>query len=51
MQSETDGISAVVRDCILEALSGIRFGAVEVLVHDGKVAGIERRERMRLERE
>ena len=40
----TDVAAAVAR-----ALSGLRFGAVEIVVHDGRIAHIERRERVRLE--
>ncbi|HXB96565.1 MAG TPA: YezD family protein [bacterium] len=32
---------------ILEALKGIRFGTVEITVHDGRVVQIDRRERFR----
>ena len=32
---------------ILDALKGIKFGAVEIVVHDGKVTQIDRRERFR----
>ncbi len=34
---------------ILEALQGLRYGSVEVTVHDGRIVQIERREKMRLE--
>jgi hypothetical protein len=34
---------------VAKALSGLRFGAVEIVVHDGRIAHIERRERVRLE--
>jgi hypothetical protein len=34
---------------VLRALRGLRFGSVEVVVHDGRVVQIERRERVRLE--
>ena len=30
---------------IVEALSGIRFGSVEITVHDGRIVQIERREK------
>ena len=33
---------------ILQALSGLRFGSVEVIVHEGKVTQIERKEKLRL---
>lgn len=32
-----------------EALRGLRFGSVEIVVHDGRVVQIERRERLRLD--
>jgi hypothetical protein len=34
---------------LLEAVRGLRYGAVELLVHDGRVVQIERRERLRVE--
>ncbi|UZR30224.1 YezD family protein [Methylococcus mesophilus] len=32
---------------IMEALTGIRFGSVEITVHEGRVVQIERREKFR----
>lgn len=32
---------------IADALRGIRFGAVEIQIHDGEIVQIERRERIR----
>lgn len=34
---------------VLRALRGLRFGSVEIVVHDGRIVQIERRERVRLE--
>ncbi|BBL71370.1 YezD family protein [Methylogaea oryzae] len=34
---------------VLEALEGIRYGAVEVTIHDGRIVQIERREKLRLD--
>jgi hypothetical protein len=34
---------------VARALRGLRFGSVEIVVHDGRVVQIERRERVRLE--
>lgn len=34
---------------LLSATRGIRYGAVEVIIHDSKVVQIERKERYRLE--
>jgi hypothetical protein len=36
---------------ILHAVAGIRFGSVELVIHEGRVVQIERRERVRLERQ
>jgi len=35
---------------ILLALKGIRFGSVEIIVHDSKVVQIERKEKIRMDR-
>lgn len=32
---------------IEESLTGLRFGSVEIVVHDGRITQIERRERFR----
>jgi hypothetical protein len=36
-------------DKILRTLSGIRYGSVEIIVHEGRVVQIERTERLRLD--
>jgi hypothetical protein len=33
---------------IRAALEGLRYGAVEIVVHDGRIVQIERREKVRL---
>lgn len=33
---------------LIEALRGLRFGAVEAVVHEGRVVRIERREKVRI---
>jgi hypothetical protein len=38
-----------VEQAILLALKGIRYGSVEIIVHDSKVVQIERREKMRFD--
>jgi hypothetical protein len=35
---------------ILRAVRGLRYGSVEITIHDGEVVQIERREKVRLER-
>ena len=34
-----------------DALRGIRFGAVELVIHDGRIVQLERREKVRFETE
>jgi hypothetical protein len=34
---------------VLQAIRGVRYGSVEVWVHDGRVVQIERREKVRLD--
>jgi hypothetical protein len=36
-------------DKIFRALSGIRYGSVEIIVHEGRVVQIERTEKLRLD--
>lgn len=35
-------------DTIAQALSGLRYGSLEIIVHDGRVTQIEKREKVRL---
>lgn len=37
-----------VLDGIAQALNGLRFGSIEIVVHEGKVTQIERKEKFRL---
>lgn len=36
-------------DRIATALKGLRFGSVEIIVHDGRIVQIERKERWRMD--
>lgn len=48
----TDPLSEVDKqflDAISRARDGLRFGSIEVTVHDGKVTQIERKEKFRLQ--
>ncbi|MBS0151111.1 MAG: YezD family protein [Nitrospira sp.] len=38
-----------VEQAILDALKGLRYGSVEILIHDSKVVQIERREKTRFD--
>jgi hypothetical protein len=43
--------SSAVSERILEALRGIRYGSVEIIIHDGRIVQIERKEKWRQELE
>ena len=36
-------------DALIQAVRGVRYGSVEVRIHDGRVVQIERREKVRLD--
>ena len=38
-------------ETVLQALKDLRFGSVEITVHDSKIVQIERREKVRVELE
>ena len=40
--------STKVEQTILQALKDLRFGSIEIIVHDSKVVQIERREKVRV---
>ncbi|MDK2743085.1 MAG: YezD family protein [Nitrospira sp.] len=42
-------LDSAVEQAILLALKGIRFGSVEIIVHDSKVVQIERKEKTRFD--
>ena len=46
---DTEVLNALAEQ-VLHAVAGIRFGSVELVIHEGRVVQIERRERVRLER-
>jgi hypothetical protein len=41
----------LIEQTILQALKDLRFGSVEIIVHDSKVVQIERREKVRIDGE
>ena len=43
--------AARVHETILQALKVLRFGSLEIVVHDSKIVQIERREKVRVEPE
>ena len=42
-------LNAEISRQIANVLQGIRFGSVEIIIHDGKVVQIERREKLRFD--
>ncbi len=46
-----DTLSPAIQREILEAIRGIRFGSVEIIIHDSRVVQIERKEKVRLDPE
>jgi len=43
-------LTADAKEAVLGALSGLRFGSVEVIVHEGRVVQIIRTEKVRIDR-
>ncbi len=53
MNAQVPGLDEVERrlaERIVQALRGLRYGSVEIVVHDGRVVQFERRERVRFDR-
>jgi hypothetical protein len=44
-------INGDVTAAVLDAIRSVRFGSVEIVIHDGRVVGIERREKVRIDRD
>jgi hypothetical protein len=42
-------LTTEIADQIASVLQGIRFGSIEIVIHDGKVVQIERREKIRFD--
>ncbi len=49
MQQPNDTDFASAWGNIAQALANLRFGTVEITVHDGRIVQIERREKLRLD--
>lgn len=45
---QTHDPSPDIRTTLLEAIKGIRYGSVEIIIHDSKVVQIERKEKVRI---
>jgi Uncharacterized small protein len=48
MHIHTHDSSPDIRTTLLEAIKGIRYGSVEIIIHDSKVVQIERKEKVRI---
>ena len=40
--------SADMKTMLIEAIKGIRYGSVEIVIHDSKIVQIERKEKVRI---
>ena len=49
VQSEPDSGDEILR-CIANAISGVRYGSVEVVIQDSRVVQIERKEKFRFDK-
>ena len=47
MSSPTHPHSSQLEALVAEAIASIRYGAVEVTIHDGRIVPIEKREKLR----
>lgn len=50
LQSTSHATSEAIRE-ILSAIESLRYGSVEIVVHDGRVTQIEKREKVRFGQE
>ncbi len=47
MTSSSNPRSREFEELVAEAIASIRYGAVEITIHDGRIVQIERREKLR----
>ena len=47
MTRHSDGLAESVLTELIEAIRSLRYGSVEITVHDGRVTQIEKREKVR----
>jgi len=50
-QTDPGAKHATVVDTVINAIDGIKYGSVEITIHDSTVVQVERRERFRLQKE
>ncbi len=49
IQPPMNETSPDISSTLLEAIQGIRYGSVEIIIHDRKIVQIERKEKVRLD--
>jgi hypothetical protein len=49
IQAERHETSSGIAGKLLEAIEGIRYGSVEIIIHDRKIVQIERKEKLRID--
>ena len=50
-QPDSLALSPAILHALRDALRTIRFGAIELVIHDGRIVQLERREKVRFESE
>lgn len=46
---DSDSLYHAVSQQLQRAVAGVRYGSVEIIIHDGRIVQIERREKFRLD--
>jgi hypothetical protein len=49
LHADRDETSSAIASKLLEAIEGIRYGSVEIIIHDRKIVQIERKEKVRFD--
>ena len=49
LRADTHENSPGIANKLLEAIEGIRYGSVEIIIHDRKIVQIERKEKVRFD--
>lgn len=47
--TDITGFEGTLAERVLQAVRGLRYGSIELIIHDGRVVQIERREKLRIE--
>jgi hypothetical protein len=49
LHADVDETSPGIASKLLEAIEGIRYGSVEIIIHDRRIVQIERKEKVRFD--